>query len=521
MMLTSLILVTATVTHAAINVRDPVLGDTVITIFVNQTASYDGQDTCGKTATNGCSSIVAALDSYYNQTLGLTNPNTTVSDITLNVILCDRYYTGVNNSDLILFNINITLSSIDPMEPATIDLAGSARFINIDIDHDNDTAVEAETPAITNINLNNLIIINGNAHKGGVLHSKPPSLSMTVIAISYCSFINNNASEGGVFYFNDTGYPEMYITNSSFSSNTANWGAILISHQNLVSSMIFCNVTGNSADDGIIHSLSSTTIIQNSLFDQNSADNGSIVHSSIDILQLFNSVFSNNRVMEATLHSVSGTIDVDTSLFYNNTGSQVVLEGDSGDHYMHLFNSIFIGNTATQSNSSGAAFRIINQTICYVYNSTFQDNEAVQGDVAYIQDVHTVTFEWCRFVRTAPKPHDISIVSNGTLNIRIEESYYVPNNTQPIICQESQITIENPVNYTYPLVSCQGDCLTIGQAFCANIHHKKPSLSNADIGGIILGTAVGITLIGAITLYVYRRFKSRSQATGYQPIESN
>ncbi|EFA77710.1 hypothetical protein PPL_12319 [Heterostelium album PN500] len=506
------------------------LGDystTTFTIYVNQTSNFT-EVLCGANMTSGCQTMNDALNSYYYQSSVITDATNVV------IILNSGVYTGINNTNLSLSNINITFTTYDNNNnnnnnnsttnstntniETTIDLQSQSRFLDINSNSQQSQSVQ------TLVSINNLNIVNGAADDGAVIRTLG-SEGTVYISINNSYIASNNANQyGGVFYFQQNSSPQLSVTNSILINNTARThGAIIYSEQQVITSFYDCQLTYNQAvqGNGIIYAMNSSTVLQRCNISNNQVLQGSIIHTSDEVLGVAYTNFTGNRFTNATLYSENGYLHMSDTVFSENCcGSQIMLIGENGE--VRAFNSLFTANQG--SGEYPEVIRLQDQVISYITNSTFSDN---QGGILYSDSILASTFEWCQFLDNQPIAVDTdngqpySIYVQDTRNLKFFDSYFRPNNSY-IYCLTSQITMQSPINQTAPQILCGSDCLTIGEALCygsSSYEPKKPRLTNADVGGIIFGTTMGVVGLGLLGVYLYRRFyRNPEEKFQYQPI---
>ena len=226
--------------------------------------------------------------------------------------------------------------------------------------------------------------------------------------ISNCTFTENHANiRGGAIENKES----VIVTDSSFSRNTAtnNGGGIYIYNGSYLE-MERCTLTGNQAgaDGGGIYSdqyvdlfITDSTLSNNSAVDQgggictysnntytevtgctltgNTAETGGGIYNG-DTFSVIDSTFSSNIAENidgpsdagAILNAVSGSMDVENSTFFENSGRFGGAIQNLGD--IEIINSTFSANIASVRGGGIYNFEILNLT-----NNTFYGNESAFG----------------------------------------------------------------------------------------------------------------------------------------------
>ena len=236
---------------------------------------------------------------------------------------------------------------------------------------------------------------------GGALSLKNGTISLTG-----CTLTNNLAGGlgGAIDIFDDA---VMTVTNSSFSSNTANFGGAIIveSGTQTISGGSFENNTA-STNAGAIRVLENAFLsIDGTLFQGNSA---SKYGGALDIESSNSSVTNqiNNAVFKGNNAQWGGAVEIDGSgsttkvvfsgCTFGGTGSgepnyvtrienkdadggAIHAEGDS---YVNVGTSTFTGNTAA---NRGGALAIKGDTMFQLFSDSFYGNHSRSGGVAYTE----------------------------------------------------------------------------------------------------------------------------------------
>ena len=184
--------------------------------------------------------------------------------------------------------------------------------------------------------------------------------NISTLFIGNCLLENNTSFSSGVVYLDELGQGE--IINTTFKNN---------------------NITDHSGV--LVLDACVSALLENCLFDSNSAVNGGSIHIKVfegfpANVSIINTTFSNNRAAQqgGAIYSNSGIIDIINSTFENNSCS-----GNGGailtkKGLIQIFDSKFINNSAE---NGGALSLNSNVTI---NNVTFIDNSAsVKGGAVY------------------------------------------------------------------------------------------------------------------------------------------
>lgn len=242
-------------------------------------------------------------------------------------------YTGNNNYGII---INKNLIIIGENKDTTI--------INAQLQD----RVFIINPGIT-LSLENLTIENGNSADGGAIYVD--GNSNTVLTINNCILCNNFATYGGAIYNRGV----VNIFNSNFYNNNAgdggaiyNWGLV-----NIFTSNFYNNNAGDTG--GVIRNTMFAGLITviGSIFDNNIARYGGFFFGQW--INIYNSIFSNNRASASGGVIYGGVFSVTGSTFYNNVAVQKggAIWNAGTDGPSSITGSTFYNNNA---NSGGAIY---------------------------------------------------------------------------------------------------------------------------------------------------------------------
>lgn len=201
-------------------------------------------------------------------------------------------------------------------------------------------------------NIAHCIFTNNNTgYFGGAVYS--------VNTITDSIFTSNSAEQGGAVYSANT------ITDSVFTNNNAQRNGGAVSNTNTITDSVFTN--NNAGNGGAVSSIYSGNTINNSIFTNNKAKiNGGAIYG---INTITDCTFTNNSAVN-DYGAVYDATTITNSVFTNNTAGKNcgAASGDS------IINSLFTKNTAT----SGGA--ICSGTVA---NSTFVENSASDSGGAF------------------------------------------------------------------------------------------------------------------------------------------
>jgi trimeric autotransporter adhesin len=231
------------------------------------------------------------------------------------------------------------------------------------------------------VNLNNLILKNGNGNSGGAIFNNG------ILTVNNCTFTSNSAQNGGaiynggtVSYISTTRNSEtvtlnggtLTVNNSTFTGNTAtqNGGAIYNSGT--------INVDASTLTSVTITKNGGTATISNSTFKSNSAQNGGAIFNGGTI-----NITTSSTLTDSTVTNNGGTLTIDKSVFSGNTAAN---NGGSiaNDATFNVVNSSTLTRTIITKNGGTVT----------VTSSILLDNNAINGgaisNVASL-NTHTAT----------------------------------------------------------------------------------------------------------------------------------
>ena len=243
---------------------------------------------------------------------------------------------------------------------------------------------------------------NGAASNGGVILARLESLLVIFDSI----FIRNSArTSGGVM---ETLFSSISITNSTFTRNVASDGAVvhMVSNASFTDACTLCIINSTFTENkafsyggvlNIIHS--SNTVISNGTFSDNFASYGGVISTSVSSGNIFNSLFTGNKVSfgGGAMHVVSGSVFYITNCtFTNSRVTNDNIENTPEDAYYDSNITAPSGGVIITSESSflisfslftnnrapfGGVIESSNYSHVIIANSTFDANRAYGGGV--------------------------------------------------------------------------------------------------------------------------------------------
>ncbi|MBR4447797.1 beta strand repeat-containing protein, partial [Methanobrevibacter sp.] len=325
-----------------------------------------------------------------------------------------------------------------------IGYANSKRVISTYLDADNSGRIFAVNDGAT-LTLNNIILKNGNAEKGGAVYVEAANgfIAKTV------DFINNTAVyRGGAIYSEGS----VNVDNSVFDSNDITFrtrnddnggaaiynlnGDLTISNTNITNNLKDIVIRNGNAGDLLVGVVvtSGDTLITDSYFANNTGSWGGAISSlgymntEPYTLTVKNTKFEgNNATFGGAIFVESSNLVVDNSTFENNKGVGVGSSGTSNTQggaivvfpqgaSAEITDSTFIANSA---NVGGAVSLAGVDGDSLIDNCTFTDNVASsEGGAVYLwtQDDANIAVENSKFEgNTAPWGNAIS--NDGILSL--------------------------------------------------------------------------------------------------------
>lgn len=200
--------------------------------------------------------------------------------------------------------------------------------------------------------------------------------SSGTITLKNLNFINGNSNDGGAIYI--TGSAKYTIINCTFANNkVSNYGGAIYDNVIETLTIIGCKFTGNEASfyGGAIYS-KGNIVVEKSVFENNFVSHtAGAIHSEKSV-EITNSIFNSNKCEKYNTGSFGGAITAKKdSYVYNCT-----FEGNNAKNGGAIFimadliieNSQFIKNTAEE----GGAIFVSGDGHVYLENTTFKQNSA-------------------------------------------------------------------------------------------------------------------------------------------------
>ena len=219
-------------------------------------------------------------------------------------------YRGNLNRNLYFFNGNVTIESEQGPQTCTIDCESNGRFLYISISQDS---------AVT---LRGLTVINARGGSGNIYMSNG-SLTLDNCVMRDCV----STSSGGVIY--GSYGTQINLIRSQFLNNTCASDGGVLRVSEMAVNIDHCIFAGNNADDegGVIYAYAYSETnplhISNSTFSNNTADEGAVLAGYFDANASFtNCIMADNKNIVLSLYRFSETVTISTNncLFSGNSG---------------------------------------------------------------------------------------------------------------------------------------------------------------------------------------------------------
>ncbi|KAN0045341.1 hypothetical protein ACTA71_005718 [Dictyostelium dimigraforme] len=409
-----------------------------VTYYVSVNGGNDNLP-CGLDSTNPCQSIQFVLNQY-NSTFFES-----VNNVEVLILLGDGEYSGVNNINLNVYNMSLTIqpinnsSSSSGNSPSLVTFNGNSsggnRLFNIiepyliRTNQTNNTqqyGINSTSLTLNNLNFINFnpTIGNGNGTNGnGAIIFTNISNSSLSLSIDNCNFNDNQGNKGGVIYIksqlndndddddddddedndyndeNNYNLIEINIKNSQFTNNNAtiSGGVFYFDGFNniLIDSCLFDNslspVSGTSAlfiSNGEIIEIRRSNFTRNQIastieFVNIQRKNGSIVKDCL---------FDGNVVggKGGAISMYLSWLSIDGTLFNNNYGGAIggAIFATGVSSYLMIMNSQFIDN---KSGGAGGAIATQGSVFTSLNNCQFNSNSADTGgslSFEYSDEIH-------------------------------------------------------------------------------------------------------------------------------------
>ena len=265
--------------------------------------------------------------------------------------------------------VDISRSSSVVIEQVTFDNSESSR---LSITHSRD--VQISHSIFTNLHGDGIVIqlhnitgsvsgcsFRNNSMSGGIIQGS----GQNSVHVTKSTFAENRAPRGGILEFRDDIFK---VTHSNFTGNVMEWYSNIIVTNNvtgLVSCCLFQNNSEVGYFGGIIQTEGKTLLyITNSTFTQNSA-NYRLIHleSSGDYVGVISSVFTFNSVILGLSYGMidlsDGEVTVLASEFSHNTGHSIAMDGNAGYVTVdctHFYNNTYMEMSSPQINIKNTTF---------------------------------------------------------------------------------------------------------------------------------------------------------------------
>ena len=251
-------------------------------------------------------------------------------------------------------------------------------------------------------NRNHNITINGNDHclDGSDSVRIFRVLNYHEILLENILFKNANSANGAVYSLNE----HLTVKNCTFVNNSGTRGGATYIREN--TQIIDCTFENNSASlyGGAIFTNGANTIITGSTFKSNNATRyGGAIYVENNYCSIINSNFENNNaVVAGAIISVANNTLIDNCVFNNNSagvnrwfcGGAVLLRNSTNST---INNTKFYNNTG---NSSGGAVSVYYSHDITIDSSIFDGNKADHdGGAVVLFHSHDVTFKNSNFTR--------------------------------------------------------------------------------------------------------------------------
>ena len=363
-----------------------------------------------------------------------TDLNNEISTATDNTIELDKDY---KHNDSVDSNFNRTTGIQITKNNLVIDGKGHAINGN------------SKAP-IFNITANNTVFknigfINGyaNLYGGGIRFTNCEN-----ITIINCTFTNNHASSGGALYFLNCANIE--IVNSTFNKNDAgtNGGAIYLDNceDNRIMNSNFTNNTAKNLAGGIY--VNNYTIIENSIFTQNSVGNG--VLSNGGGIHIANGKIKNSTFIKNSVKGRGGAVFISSGTIENSTFIQNnAKEGGAIGGYADLITtSMFVNNTASQAASAFSGSGKITNSIFKQYLTSNLESINMSSGI-----ISNCTLINKGVVHYSYKPINLTIENSLFLNaniVNVQDGLTLSNNIMKDGYVKNDAKIESPVYFMVP-----------------------------------------------------------------------
>lgn len=255
--------------------------------------------------------------------------------------------------------------------------------------------------------------------------------------ISNSTFINNKATNNDGISVNN-GNSTLTINNSNFNNNTAEMGGINYNNGKLIINN--SNHTNNYAKiNGGINYNGGIINITDSIFTLNVAPSGGINYNNRNIT-INRSNFTNNKASNSGgINANYGNLTINNSYFSDNNATTGGVNSNSKN--LIIENSTFNNNIA--SRDGGINNNVGNLTI---KNSNFTNNNATNGGINVNNGRGNITINNSKFNNNTANNTAITLNNNTGSNLNITNSNFTnntANNKAGAIYNHGKLTIEN------------------------------------------------------------------------------
>ncbi len=224
------------------------------------------------------------------------------------------------------------------------------------------------------------------------------------LLVNESNFLNNRADKGAGINFSGT---NLNIDKANFSGNQSNIGGVIYLDKgsSTISNSTLNNNISTSGGGALYTNQGTTTILDNTTFDENSVSTGSTggaIYNNGSLTIKNGSTFTNNKVLLGSGGAISnrGTLNIDSAIFENNstkndggaiadTGSTTItnslFRNNSSAEYLGgaiaSSKDLLVENCNFEKNSAGTyggAIAVMNGTAT-INNTIFTENEAKSG----------------------------------------------------------------------------------------------------------------------------------------------
>ncbi len=262
-------------------------------------------------------------------------------------------------ADTIDFSVSGTILLASPLEITdTLTIDGAGQAVTISGNHSVQVMKVSGVPALPELKLNALTIIDGDAEPGG-LGAAIQGVDWN-LTVTDCAFYGNRAEAGGAIHW---------------------WGIVTVAHST------FSNNSVSGAGGGAINNVGPLNVTD-STFSGNSAQAGNGgAFSNVGTLNVTKSTFSGNSAQSGGAFHNTGTAGtVTSSTFSNHVGGAIEVYGG-----LDLINSTLSGNTTS---GFGGAISIASggpSSTVHITNSTLSGNSAAAGQGGGIGSIYGVS----------------------------------------------------------------------------------------------------------------------------------